>query len=61
MPDLCRYCSNKGKQSLGVLTVLGIFKPGIDVIVPLKAIVHLLGDSGNKSWGMLSHTCYFVL
>ena len=55
MPDLCRYCTNKGKQSLCVegLRALSIFKPGIDNtepdVAPLKARVHLLTEGGNKT------------
>lgn len=54
MPNLCRYCTDKGKQSLCVegLRALGIFKPGIDDtepdVVPLKATVQLLTEGGNK-------------
>lgn len=54
MPDLCRYCTNKGKQSLCVerLRALSIFKPGIDDtepgVVPMMARVHLLTEGGNK-------------
>lgn len=54
MPDLCRYCTKKGKQSLCVegLRELGIFKPGIDATEPavvlLKARLHLLTEAGNK-------------
>lgn len=54
MPDLCRYCTDKGKQSLCVegLRALGILKPGIDYtepdVVPPKARVHLLPKGGNR-------------
>lgn len=63
----CQICAGiavtkENNLCLGVLRALSIFKPGIDVTGPLKAIVHLLADSGNKisifynpAWGAGAH------